>query len=406
MMELRTCFVCVLVFCIIISSLNGFFVIAHTDYFSQDGGHDTVNTAHSREFLLSLKNKPLSLVPPNIDIDYEGIRSKCKKKRGSRGGIRNRIRRRGARLPMPSVTLTNARSLVNKMEELQALVQHDCDYRRSNIICVTETWFSDDKSHSTDLDGFTTVRLDRCKQQTGKEQGGGLIVYVNKDWATNITVRETVNTPDYEILSVSFRPHYLPREFTQVSVILAYVPGPDDDAAAERIAECYNAALSRSADQPVLLLGDFNTCDVSRLLPNLRQYVTQPTHNKGNILDKCFVNIPDAYADRYLPPLGKSDHCVIHLLPTYRQQVKREGPKTRVVRQWNHDTAETLRGCYEMTDWNVFFDDEENLDTISDSITSYILFCEDNVIPKKAVKIYSNTKPWVNVEMKKILTDK
>ena len=53
-----------------------------------------------------------------------------------------------------------------------------------------------------------------------------------------------------------------------------------------------------------------------------------------------------------------------------------------------------------------FFDDEENLDTISDSITSYILFCEDNVIPKKTVKIYSNTKPWVNVEMKKILTDK
>ena len=44
-------------------------------------------------------------------------------------------------------------------------------------------------------------------------------MYVNKDYATNITVRETENTPDYELLCVSIRPHYLPREFTQVTVI-------------------------------------------------------------------------------------------------------------------------------------------------------------------------------------------
>ncbi|GFS26894.1 WW domain-binding protein 4-like [Elysia marginata] len=71
-------------------------------------------------------------------------------------------------------------------------------------------------------------------------------MYVNKDWATNITVRETANTPDYEILHVSFRPHYLPREFTQVPVILVYVPGPNNNAAADRIADCYNSALARS----------------------------------------------------------------------------------------------------------------------------------------------------------------
>ncbi len=70
---------------------------------------------------------------------------------------------------------------------------------------------------------------------------------------------------DFEILTISFRPFYLPREFGQITVIFTYVPGPNVDAARERIAESFNDALARSADQPVLILGDFlviylNTC--------------------------------------------------------------------------------------------------------------------------------------------------
>lgn len=57
-------------------------------------------------------------------------------------------------------------------------------------------------------------------------------------------------------MTVSFRPHYLPRDFTQVTVILAYVPGPDNALAAERIVDSYNNAVSRAADQPIFLLGE------------------------------------------------------------------------------------------------------------------------------------------------------
>ena len=39
-------------------------------------------------------------------------------------------------------------------------------------------------------------------------------MFVNKQWASNITIWETHNKLGYEILSVSFRPFYLPREFT------------------------------------------------------------------------------------------------------------------------------------------------------------------------------------------------
>ena len=77
-----------------------------------------------------------------------------------------------------------------------------------------------------------------------------------------------------------------------------------------------------------------------------------------------------------------------------------------MTRQWDHEATETLRGCFEATDWDVFFDNECNLDTVSDSITSYISFCEETIVPKKEVKIYANTKPWVNREMTQILKEK
>lgn len=73
-------------------------------------------------------------------------------------------------------------------------------------------------------------------------------------------------------MTVSFRTYYLPREFTQLTVILVYVPGSDNTLAADS----YNNAVSRAADQPVLLLGDLNSCDVTALPPQLEQYVTTP----------------------------------------------------------------------------------------------------------------------------------
>ncbi len=94
-------------------------------------------------------------------------------------------------------------------------------------------------------------------------------MFVDNSWATQYRVREHVCTPDFDIITVSFRTFYLPQEFVQLTVIIIYVPGPNNDTAAE----CYNDAVTRSADQPVLILGDLNSCDLSGYLPSLQQYV-------------------------------------------------------------------------------------------------------------------------------------
>lgn len=132
------------------------------------------------------------------------------KKRGSRGGVRERLKRRGSRHPLPVITFSNVRSLSNKMNELTAKIQYDNEFRQSSLICFTESWLKEEMS-DPNLPGYTLIRADRDTTRSQKSIGGGLCVFLDKRWATQYTVRERVCTHDYEILVVSFRAFYLPR---------------------------------------------------------------------------------------------------------------------------------------------------------------------------------------------------
>ncbi len=226
---------------------------------------------------------------------------------------------------------------------------------------------------------------------------------VNNRWATNFMLRETKCSKHYEIMVVSFRPHYLPGEFTQITVILVYVPGPDFMLAAENIADTFNNIANGVGDQPVFLLGDFNRCDVTKFLQNLEQYVTSATR-LDKTLDLCYENIPGAYISKVCPPLGRSDHNAVLLLPRYKQKLKTEKVQTRSFHVWDFDSIETLKGCFEVTDWNVFLKDCENdVDMLNASISGYVDFCVHSVIPVKPVKCYPNNKPWVTKDLKHCL---
>ncbi len=119
------------------------------------------------------------------------------------------------------------------------------------------------------LDRFTFISFDWDTRKTGKSIVGGLCMAINDKWATHFTVYETDCSRHHEFMALSFCDYYLPRKFTQLTVILAYVPGPDNMPAGEHIAESYNHAVSREADEPVFVFGDFNSCDVTTLLPQL-----------------------------------------------------------------------------------------------------------------------------------------
>jgi len=230
--------------------------------------------------------------------------------------------------------------------------------------------------------------------------GGGLCVYVDTRWATQYTVRERVCTHDYEILVISFRPFYLPREFEQITIILAY----DFVGAAARIAESYNIALSRAVSQPVLLLGDFKFCNLSDHLPTLHQYVDCPTRLERT-LDKCYGNILDAYKSICRPALGKSDHNVVHLLPRYRAKLRREKTVIKEIKIWTEDCMEEMRCELETTDWTFLKLCDSPHEQI-DTFTFYLLFNVSKIARTKIVRIFPNNNVWMSSDLKECIRKK
>lgn len=97
-----------------------------------------------------------------------------------------RLRKQPYKPPLPSLFLTNARSIANKMDELRLLAATNFAGRDSCILLVTKTWLhSSIPDSSIELTGYTVQRHDRTSD-SGKSRGGGLCVYVHNNWWTNI----------------------------------------------------------------------------------------------------------------------------------------------------------------------------------------------------------------------------
>jgi len=158
-------------------------------------------------------------------------------------------------------------------------------------------------------------------------------------------------------------------------------------------------------NQPVFILGDFNTLSLTETFPHLQQYINCPTRF-SRTLDLCYGNIADAYKAVCRAPIGKSDHNVIHLLPTYRQCVRRDKPVEKRIQVWNKEKEDMLKDCFCITNWDVFFDSCRDPNELTDCITSYIQFCEETVVDTKVVKVFSNNKPWLSKDLKKLLNEK
>lgn len=325
-----------------------------------------------------------------------------RRKRGKRGGVKLRLRKqRLTRLPLPSVILGNVRSLRNKIEELQGNVRCQKDFKNCGVLAFTETWLNEqDSDADLHIDGFgTPLRLDRKVEVTGKKLGGGVCLYVNERYWSAVTVREQICTSDVELLKLSLRPFYLPREFPQIFLTVVYIhPKADAVAAANTIFEVEQKLQSISPEAPNFILGDFNHVSLKKVLSHYQQYVTCPTR-RNKTLDMCYGSVKDAYKSLLLPPLGSADHSCVFLLPIYKTILRREKVQVKDVKVWTEESILCLQECYECTDWNVFRENcGDDLDELTDVTCSYVAFCRDMIIPLRGLKSTQITNHgWTNL---------
>ena len=301
--------------------------------------------------------------------------------------------------------MANLRSIPNKIDEIRGLVGYNCDFRESCLLCFTETWLTP-SIPSDAIDGFQLIRLDRSQATTQKSKGGGVCIYMNEKWCRNFTIRSQVCERNIELLCLSFRPFYLPREFGQVHILLVYVaPDGDAESASATISDTVNSLATASPDAPIMVLGDFNHCRLENTLPNYHQVVDCATRG-NNVLDRCYCSIRDAYKANVRHSIGKSDHLTVHLLPKYRQLIKREKVQIKKIKVWDKVASENLQTCYDITDWDLLISSASNLDEAVKIVNGYILFCKDLHIKDKEIKVFPNQKPWVRKNLKDLFVQR
>ncbi|KAK3546757.1 hypothetical protein QTP70_035027 [Hemibagrus guttatus] len=344
------------------------------------------------------------VVNPSLDRSVGGAVAlfKCfkKRKRGKRAGALVKLRQRGFRTVLPSIHLANLRSLPNKMDEL-LLSRTNKDFSNSAALCFTESWLNDAIPDSAlNLPGFQLFRADRVAESAGKSCGGGTCFYINERWCTDVTVLKKMCCPDLEAFFMNCKPFYSPREFSSFILVSVYIPPQAHvSSALQHLADQITHTEQQHPDSVIIILGDFNKANLSHELSKFKQHISCPTRDK-NILDHCYTTIKDAYRSVPRAALGLSDHCLVHLLPTYRPKLKSAKPVVRTVKRWTSETEQDLQPCFECTDWSIFEAGATDLDELTETVTSYISFCEDMCIPTRTYLSFNNDKPWFTSKLR------
>ena len=138
-----------------------------------------------------------------------------------------RICRQSNKPPLPSILLANVQSLDNKIDDLRRILNYQREIQNCNILCFTEVWLNDD-TINIQLAGYTLHQQDRTAA-SGKPRGGGLCIFVYNRWCPISKEVSRYCSPEVEYLTISCRPHYLPREFSSVFFVAVYIP-PQSEA--------------------------------------------------------------------------------------------------------------------------------------------------------------------------------
>ena len=292
----------------------------------------------------------------------------------------------------PTVFLSNARSMINKIDELCEIVRNNlCD-----IAVITESWLSSSVSDQLiNIPGFITCRRDRANDQ----RGGGLCTFINSKF--NFVELPEVNDPDIESQWFLLKPARLPRGINSIILGTVYHPPQNDDNKLRaHIFNSLDLILTNYPNSSIVILGDFNQFKPRNLCSSfkLKKLVLKPTRG-NNVLDQIYSNLSEYYSEpAILPPLGSSDHSSVFLQPTGNK-----APSLPTAQRQRRDcrvsNKNALFSSLQSVNWTPLYrlnSCENQLQNFQDLITEKI----DIHLPTRTVKVHPTDKPWMTPDIK------
>lgn len=213
---------------------------------------------------------------------------------------------------------TNAQCLTNKLEELREL----CGECKPDIVAITETWFRADQTDAElTIENMCLLRHDRSSR------GGGVALYYRDCLSCAEIIDEAIQFTDTLWCTLQVRNN------EPCLIALIYRPPSADETFNQGLLDRIRLA-SNKYQTSILIMGDFNLPQLhvhqhhsehtlegrfQSLFEDLTlfNHVSQYTRTRGNdqpsLLDLILTN-EEFSVDQiaYAPPLGKSDHLVLH----------------------------------------------------------------------------------------------
>ena len=195
------------------------------------------------------------------------------------------------RKQLPRVYLTNACCLTNKIEELEQVLE----LNHIDIAAVTETWLKTHMEEVTHLDQYKAFNKNR---KTG--ECGGVSVLIRNDIPCKVI---QVDTGDHEIIWLTLRPPWLPRNISNIILAVLYYPpktlASARDELIKHIIHTTQQLQSKYINAGIMIMGDYNTLPEREIATalKLKQVVKIPTRG-NNTLDKILTNMHKLYCTK------------------------------------------------------------------------------------------------------------
>lgn len=115
---------------------------------------------------------------------------------------------------------------------------------------------------------------------------------------------------------MNYKPFYLQREFSSFIVVGVYIPPP------ACVSEAQNQLVGQIAkkEKKIIISMDLYSANLTHELPKCRQQIKCSSRD-AKLLDHCYTAIKDALCAVPCAAHGLSDHCLLHLIATYRKNV-------------------------------------------------------------------------------------
>ena len=293
-----------------------------------------------------------------------------------------------------TVLYYNARSILPKLDELQANVL----LQKPDIICIVETWLSEDvMDNELLLPDYQVHRLDRNRH------GGGIALYTHNSLSCRLLCQGGPHNLEFLALSVTSA-----SVSNKFCICLFYRPPSSPVSIFDNL--CTTLQMVNPAQfSTFLLLGDFNVNFLNpqhHLFSHLRdilysfslhQVVPSFTHVSPNgnksLIDLALLSEPSCLQScTTIPPLLSSDHLGVSLAIKWKTPTKVIGSKPRHI--WIYKNADFSKACdlIRATNWNSLLSD--NVDLSTENWTSRFLEIMEECIPQQELKKRRNL-PWL-----------